>query len=49
LQRRTRPGLRPEDIDPASSEWWGNFPQTYGLVGIVSSAIRLSRPCEEAL
>jgi hypothetical protein len=25
----------------------GNFPQTYSLVGIVSSAVRLSRSWEE--
>ena len=49
LARRTRLGLLSEDIDPASGEWWGNFPQTYSLVGIVNSAIRLSRSWEEAL
>jgi GH15 family glucan-1,4-alpha-glucosidase len=49
LKRRTRLGLLSEDIDPASGEWWGNFPQTYSLVGIVNSAIRLSRSWEEAL
>jgi len=49
LARRTRLGLLSEDIDPATGEWWGNFPQTYSLVGIVNSAIRLSRSWEEAL
>ena len=49
LERRTRLGMLSEDIDPASGEWWGNFPQTYSLVGIVNSAIRLSRSWEEAL
>ena len=49
LARRTRLGLLSEDIDPASGEWWGNFPQTYSLVGIINSAIRLSRSWEEAL
>jgi GH15 family glucan-1,4-alpha-glucosidase len=49
LARRTRLGLLSEDIDPVSGEWWGNFPQTYSLVGIVNSAIRLSRSWEEAL
>ena len=33
LARRTRLGLLSEDIDPATGEWWGNFPQTYSLVG----------------
>jgi len=49
LARRTRLGLLSEDIDPASGEWWGNYPQTYSLVGIVNSAIRLSRSWEDAL
>ena len=49
LARRTRLGLLSEDIDPTSGEWWGNFPQTYSLVGIVNSAIRLSRSWEDAL
>ena len=49
LARRSRLGLLSEDIDPRSGEWWGNFPQTYSLVGIVNSAIRLSRSWEEAL
>jgi GH15 family glucan-1,4-alpha-glucosidase len=49
LAHRTRLGLLSEDIDPATGEWWGNFPQTYSLVGIINSAIRLSRPWEDAL
>jgi GH15 family glucan-1,4-alpha-glucosidase len=49
LARRTRLGLLSEDIDPATGEWWGNYPQTYSLVGIINSAIRLSRSWEEAL
>jgi GH15 family glucan-1,4-alpha-glucosidase len=49
LSHRTRLGLLSEDIDPATGEWWGNFPQTYSLVGIISSAIRLSRSWEDAL
>ncbi len=49
LARRTRLGLLSEDIDPATGEWWGNFPQTYSLVGIINAAIRLSRSWEDAL
>jgi GH15 family glucan-1,4-alpha-glucosidase len=49
LARRTRLGLLSEDIDPATGEWWGNYPQTYSLVGIINSAIRLSRSWEDAL
>lgn len=47
LARRTLHGLLSEDIDPASGELWGNFPQTYSLVGIINSAVRLSRSWEE--
>ncbi|HEX7373997.1 MAG TPA: glycoside hydrolase family 15 protein, partial [Steroidobacteraceae bacterium] len=49
LARRTRLGLLSEDIDPATGELWGNFPQTYSLVGIINSAVRLSHSWEEAL
>jgi GH15 family glucan-1,4-alpha-glucosidase len=48
LAARTRLGLLSEDIDPASGELWGNFPQTYSLVGIIQCATRLSRPWEDA-
>ncbi|RPI17043.1 MAG: glycoside hydrolase family 15 protein [Lysobacterales bacterium] len=49
LASRTRLGLLSEDVDPATGEWWGNFPQTYSLVGIINSAIRLSRPWEDVV
>ena len=47
LAGRTRLGLLSEDIDPETGELWGNFPQTYSMVGIVSSAVRLSRSWED--
>ena len=49
LERRTSLGLLAEDIDPASGELWGNFPQTYSMVGIINCAVRLSRPWEDVL
>jgi GH15 family glucan-1,4-alpha-glucosidase len=49
LSRRNALGLLSEDLDPATGELWGNFPQTYSLVGIINSAMRLSRSWEEAL
>jgi len=49
LDYRTQLGLLSEDIDPRSGTLWGNFPQTYSLVGIINSALRLSRSWEEAL
>jgi GH15 family glucan-1,4-alpha-glucosidase len=48
LRCRTRLGLLSEDLDVRSGELWGNFPQTYSLVGIILGAIRLSRSWESA-
>ena len=41
-------GLLSEDLDPGSGELWGNFPQTYSMVGLITSALKLSQPWEEA-
>ena len=49
LLRRNSAGLLSEDIDPVSGEQWGNFPQTYSMVGIITGAVRLSRSWEEML
>ena len=42
-------GLLSEDLDPESHELWGNFPQTYSLVGIIHAAQRLSCDWEDGL
>lgn len=42
LANRTGLGLLSEDVDPATGELWGNFPQTYSMVGIINAAARLS-------
>lgn len=42
LAYRNQHGLLSEDIDPRTGELWGNFVQTYSMVGIIDSAIRLS-------
>jgi GH15 family glucan-1,4-alpha-glucosidase len=42
LAHRNPHGLLSEDIDPQTGELWGNFVQTYSMVGIIDSAIRLS-------
>jgi GH15 family glucan-1,4-alpha-glucosidase len=47
LAKRNPLGLLSEDISPATGELWGNFPQTYSMVGIIGSALRLSRTWEE--
>lgn len=48
LKCRTRLGLLSEDVDAHNGELWGNYPQTYSLVGIILGAIRLSQPWEDA-
>ncbi|MFQ3665947.1 MAG: glycoside hydrolase family 15 protein [Sphingomonadaceae bacterium] len=44
LSVRTASGLLSEDTDIATGEPWGNFPQTYSLVGLINCAGLLSRP-----
>jgi GH15 family glucan-1,4-alpha-glucosidase len=48
LQHRSPLGLLSEGIDPRTGELWGNFPQTYSLVGLIRAAMRLSRPWQDA-
>ena len=49
LDCRNSLGLLSEDLDIKTGELWGNFPQTYSMVGIINAARRLSRSWEEAL
>jgi GH15 family glucan-1,4-alpha-glucosidase len=44
LDRRTHAGLLSEDIGLEDGELWGNYPQTYSLVGLINCAALLSRP-----
>jgi len=44
LARRTAAGLLSEDIEPETGELWGNYPQTYSLVGMINCAALLSKP-----
>ncbi|NLH80546.1 MAG: glycoside hydrolase family 15 protein [Phyllobacteriaceae bacterium] len=46
LKRRNSMGLLSEDVDPATGELWGNFPQTYSMAGLIVAAMRLSRGWE---
>ncbi len=48
LACRNRHGLLAEHIDPATREQWGNFPQTYSMVGLINSATRISLPWDDA-
>ncbi|RKF19177.1 glycoside hydrolase family 15 protein [Altericroceibacterium spongiae] len=43
LNHRTKSGLLSEDMDFETGELWGNFPQTYSLVGIINCAELLSK------
>jgi GH15 family glucan-1,4-alpha-glucosidase len=49
LARRNALGLLSEDLAPGTGEHWGNFPQTYSMVGLIQAAMRLSRRWEDAL
>ena len=49
LACRNRAGLLSEDLDTETNELWGNIPQTYSMVGLIVSALRLSKSWEEAL
>ena len=44
LDRLTPAGLLSEDTDFETGELWGNYPQTYSLVGLINCAGLLSRP-----
>lgn len=48
LDCRNPLGLLSEDYDEATGQLWGNFPQTYSMVGLIHSALELSKPWEEA-
>lgn len=48
LARRNRHGLLAEHVDPATGEQWGNFVQTYSMVGLITCAIRLSKSWDQA-
>ncbi|NVD44161.1 glycoside hydrolase family 15 protein [Qipengyuania atrilutea] len=47
LSHTTRSGLLSEDLDHETGELWGNFPQTYSLVGVINCAGLLSKPWSE--
>ncbi len=48
LSHRNHVGLLSEDINFQSGELWGNYPQTYSLVGIINTAVLLSKPWSDA-
>ncbi len=48
LKKRNHLGLLSEDVDHETGEQWGNFPQTYSMVGLIQCASRLSIAWDEA-
>lgn len=49
LSCRNHVGLLSEDTTPSTGELWGNFPQTYSMVGIINGAVRLSAGWESMI
>ncbi|MEO0820543.1 MAG: glycoside hydrolase family 15 protein [Pseudomonadota bacterium] len=49
LAARNHLGLMTEDTDLTTREAWGNFPQTYSMVGVINGAVRLSRSWDTAI
>ena len=49
LAARNHLGMMSEDTHPDTQEMWGNFPQTYSMVGIINAAVRLSAPWDSAI
>lgn len=48
LSCRNHLGLLSEDVSLDGGQLWGNFPQTYSMVGLIQCAARLSISWEEA-
>lgn len=48
LACRNSHGLLAEHINPLTGEQWGNFAQTYSMVGLINCAIRLSIRWDQA-
>ncbi len=40
-------GLLPEQIDPSSGEFFGNFPQAFSHIGVIAAGVTLARTLEQ--
>ncbi|MGB5086596.1 MAG: glycoside hydrolase family 15 protein [Methylocystis silviterrae] len=49
LACRNKLGMMSEDVDVQTGEAWGNYPQTYSMVGVINCATRLSRAWDKAI
>jgi GH15 family glucan-1,4-alpha-glucosidase len=41
-------GLLPEQIDPSSGEFFGNFPQAFSHIGVIAAGVTLARTLAQA-
>jgi GH15 family glucan-1,4-alpha-glucosidase len=48
LSKHNRHGLIAEHLDVGTGQQWGNFVQTYSMVGLINTAIRLSKRWDSA-
>jgi GH15 family glucan-1,4-alpha-glucosidase len=46
--RASSVGLLPEQINPSSGEFSGNFPQAFSHIGVIAGGVRLARAFDEA-
>ena len=46
--RASSVGLLPEQIDPTSGEFYGNFPQAFSHIGVIAGGVTLARALEAA-
>lgn len=49
LERRNALGLLSEGVHVETRALWGNFPQTYSMVGLINAALKLSRKWEDVV
>jgi alpha,alpha-trehalase len=46
--RASSVGLLPEQIDPSSGEFFGNFPQAFSHIGVIAAGVTLARALDES-
>ena len=46
--RASSVGLLPEQIDPSSGEFFGNFPQAFSHIGVIAAGVTLARTLAES-
>jgi pentatricopeptide repeat protein len=49
LAARNPLGMLSEDTHATTGEMWGNYPQTYSMVGVINAAMRLSAPWDSVI